>query len=116
MNKFLSYLKKKWNVGNQGLAAIMISFSLTGTTTLFVRPLIFNALDLTRRPVWLKTLVYPFIMVPVFYLLLLMYGSALGQRKFFWGRVKRMLAALIPCKTRQDPQPLSPPDGETPGR
>lgn len=107
MYKFLSYLKNKWNVGNQGLAAIMVSFSLTGTTSLFVRPLIFTALDLNRRPIWLKALIYPFIMVPVFYLLLLIYGTALGQRKFFWERIMRILTALkLTGKTR----PISGPD------
>ena len=85
-------LKNHWGVDTAGLIAIMASFSCTGTSILFIRKPLFDLLHITHLSMWLKVVIYPFIMVPLFYLILLVFGTIFGQRIFFWNRVKRMVA------------------------
>ena len=81
--KFINFLKKKWEVNTRDLLLIMLSFSMTGTAILFIRSPLFKLLHLANKPLWLIILLYPFIMIPVFYILLLVYGTILGKKKFF---------------------------------
>ena len=95
--KMIRFLEEKWQVQGRDLVMVFLSFSLTGPTILFVRPVIFNLLRLNHQSVWLRIVCYPFIMIPVFYLILLVYGCCFGQCGFFVNRLKRMGARLRLC-------------------
>ena len=69
----------------------MLSFALTGPMTLLIRSPLFETIRLTDQPLWLKIVCYPFIMIPIFYIILLGIGSLFGQFTFFWNRIKSMM-------------------------
>ncbi len=96
-------LKQKWDLGTRDLILVMIAFSCTGTSLLFIRPWLFDAMGLTPKPFWLRALLYPFIMVPIFYGLSLIYGSILGQFDFFWNRLRSRFRKESVEKPDRDP-------------
>ena len=73
------YIEKDWQV-----AVILTVFALTGTTTMYFNRW-FNAwigLD-EDTSFWLKLVVFLILVLPVYNVLLLIYGTLLGQHKFF---------------------------------
>ena len=98
--RIIELLMKKWNVGARDLAGILTAFSCTGTSILFIREPLFQLTGLSEQPLWIIVPAYPFVMVPVFYILLLFFGTVTGQRAFFWNRVKRLAAVAV--RSRED--------------
>jgi len=92
-NKVLNYLKKRWGLTSiWQVIVILIVFSLTGFSALYVKNLLYSLAGIT-------TDTHPAIRIPygilatiiVYQFLLLGYGTLLGQFKFFWAFEKKML-------------------------
>lgn len=88
----LEKLKTRW--GLQSLfqvILVIVVFSLTGTTVVVLRPVLFTWLGLgAETATWIKTLAYFTFVFPAYQLLLLGYGFLLGQFAFFWDKQYRL--------------------------
>lgn len=87
-------LKEKWEVGsNSQLFVILIVFSLSGSGALMIRKLVFNLINYDPDwPFLLTALIYVLIIVPAYQLMLIVFGTLLGQFYFFWKFEKKILA------------------------
>lgn len=86
-------LKAKWQVESDfQLILIFISFSLAGSFTIFVRKPIFALLGYDEgTPFLLKAITYIFTVTPSYFILLMIFGTLLGQFKFFLAFEKKVL-------------------------
>lgn len=87
-------MKARWGVGPAGLAAILVAFSLAGLTTVRLKGPVMGLLLPATAPGWLQWVVYLLIMLPIYQLLLLGYGTLLGQFHFFWSKLKAVWRLL----------------------
>lgn len=83
-------MKSRWGVGPLGVVAILLSFSLAGSSIVFVRRPVMNFLLPAEAAMWLKVVVYMLVVFPIYQALLLAYGALLGKFRFFWEREKRL--------------------------
>ena len=83
-------MKARWGVGPAGAVAILLAFALAGMTTLRLKDPVIGWLLPATAPGWAEWTIYLIIMLPVYQLLLLGYGTLLGQFDFFWSKLKAM--------------------------
>ena len=84
-------LKSAWQV-----IAVLITFSLAGSSVVFFRKLLFSLLGFdASSPFWLKTLTYLLLVFPLYQGLLLVYGFLLGQFSFFWEKEKKLFRWIV---------------------
>ncbi len=88
---WLDKLKQRWGVESpRQVFVILLVFALTGTSVLYVKKPFYALFGIaTDSPWWAKTLGVLFIVLPIYQVLLLMFGFLLGQFKFFWAFEKR---------------------------
>ena len=86
-------LKKKWGITSTlQFALIMVVFSLAGLAITQCRAPVFHVFGLTAEtPMWLKVTVYILCVFPLYQLFLLLFGTLLGQFRFFWEKEKKMV-------------------------
>ncbi len=69
----------------------MIAFALAGSSVVVIRKAYFNLLGFDEfTPFWIKTVAYLLFIFPAYQILLLGYGTLLGQFRFFWDKGKAM--------------------------
>lgn len=92
MKATVERLKQKWGISsNLDFCAIMLTFSLAGAMISVCRQPIFNTLGVTpSKPLWLKIMVYLPIVFPLYQLSLILFGTLLGQFRFFWDKEKKL--------------------------
>ena len=81
-------MQERWGVGLGGAAAILLAFSLAGMTTLWLKGPVVGLLLPRAAPGWVQWAIYLIVMLPLYQLLLLGYGTLLGQFDFFWSKLK----------------------------
>ncbi|GAA4849400.1 DUF6787 family protein [Algivirga pacifica] len=98
----LSKLQAKWGVNSiWQVIAILVAFSLAGSSVVVLRKAFFELLGFTDdTSMWVKTVTYILFVFPAYQLLLLMYGTLLGQFRFFWEKEKKMLKGIQKLWTR----------------
>jgi hypothetical protein len=86
-------LKEKWNVDSDlQLIVIFVVFSISGSGALVIRKLVFHWLDYSPDwPFWLSAIVYVLTIVPAYQIMLMLFGTLLGQFTFFWNFEKKLL-------------------------
>jgi hypothetical protein len=79
------------------LIIVIIVFSLSGLTTMYISDYLLSALDVKR---WTAAyfLLLPFVLTPAHNILLLFYASFFGRFKYFWEREKKLLRFLLRIK------------------
>lgn len=89
---WLIKLQEKWQLKSiWQVIAVLITFSLAGSSVVFFRKLLFSLLGFdASSPFWLKTVTYLLIVFPLYQVLLLVYGFVLGQFAFFWEKEKKL--------------------------
>ena|SRR3989338_4381181 len=92
MEKWLKHLKQKWSLkSNWDVLVIMIVFSLAGMLIVRERPVIFHLMGIKpQTPFWLKTLLYLLFIFPMYQINLMIFGTLLGQFRFFWEKEKQL--------------------------
>ncbi len=95
-DNYLSRFKKKWNIdSNFSLLVIFIVFGITGSSSVFVSDLMLPYLPfLDNLNVFLRFILKLIIVLPVYQVLLLFFGTIFGQFKFFWAFEKKFLTRL----------------------
>jgi hypothetical protein len=87
-------LQARWGVTPWGVFTILLAFALAGTTVLKISRPIVNAILPDGTPGWLWWTVKIVVILPIYEVLLMFYGTVLGQRRFFWEKQRRLLRAL----------------------
>jgi hypothetical protein len=89
----LEGFKKRWDIkSNYQLVMILIVFSVTGSSTLYIRKGVFYLLGITPdTELWIRTVLYIAIIFPAYNLMLLLVGFLFGQFKFAWEFEKKMM-------------------------
>jgi len=103
MGKRFAHLKQKWGLkSNRDVFVIMIVFSIAGMSIVFVRKPLFHLLGVTpETPFLLKFLLWLLIVFPTYQINLIIFGTLLGQFKFFWEKEKQMGRYLLRLFTRK---------------
>ena len=81
-------MKARWGVGPGGVVAILAAFSLAGLTTLRLKAPVMGLMFPEAASGWWQWAVYLVVMLPIYQVLLLGYGTLLGQFDFFWSKLK----------------------------
>lgn len=97
MNKFWQKIKQHWCITNDFQAAIiLIVFAITGFSTLYSHRFIDYLLGINDDSnFFLKTVIFIFLILPIYTLLLYFWGNVFGQRKFFTKFIKLKLSLLF---------------------
>ncbi|HNK85686.1 MAG TPA: diacylglyceryl transferase, partial [Flavobacteriales bacterium] len=91
---WMDRLAKRWGVSPSRVTIILVVFACTGFTVVYLkRPLIDLVAGDGEKPLWFSILYYVLIL-PVYNVLLLVYGAILGQFRFFWEFEKRFLRRI----------------------
>ena len=93
-------MKSRWGVGPGGAVAILLAFALAGLTTVRLKGPVIGFLLPATAPGWLQWTIFLIVMLPVYQLLLLGYGTLLGQFDFFWSKLKAVGLLLRSRTTR----------------
>ncbi|GEM_PF-115302 len=97
ININMEKLKQRWGIdSNFQIVVIFIVFAITGSTASWVTKPILDFLGISREAMnpflyWFLRIV---LILPVYKLLLLFFGTVFGQRLFFWNFVKKMLQRM----------------------
>ena len=77
--------KRRWQIDNDWqVAIILVVFALTGTTTMYVNRWFNEWVGFDEHTsFWVKLVMFLILVLPVYNILLLIYGTLLGQYKFF---------------------------------
>ena len=101
-NKFFEKLKDRWGVDSLlQVIIILVIFSVTGFSVLFLKKPVVSLLDSFQLPVWLSNTIYFVFIFPVYQLLLLMFAFVFGQFKFFWNYERKTLKRMRMLFSRQ---------------
>ena len=89
-------LKERWQVQSTWqVIIILVVFAFTGTTVaLIAKPLLRAVFAPDEVPTW-ATILYYILILPVYNVLLLIYGFLFGQFSFFWNFEKRFFSRLF---------------------
>lgn len=87
-------LKKKWGIESNFQFWLVFSiFAVTGTSMLFLKPPVFELLGIHKSmPFVLYAILYVIIITPIYFIVLIVLGSVLGQYAFFSAFIKRMFS------------------------
>ncbi len=87
-------LKKKWGVtSNFQMIIIFIAFSITGSLTLIVKRYLFELIGITTdTSLFIIIPLYLLSIIPIYFSLLIIVGTLMGQHKFFWAFGKKSLS------------------------
>jgi hypothetical protein len=93
---WIQKLQERWQVRNAfQVIVILLVFACTGFTVLFLkRPLFTYWFGSSPMPLWASVLYY-ILILPVYNVFLLFYGSLLGQFRFFWDFEKRFFKRIF---------------------
>ena len=100
---WIEKLKKRWGVKNAWqVLVILLVFACTGFTILFLKKPIYWVLGFdTQTPTWQRLLAWIVLILPLYQVVLLMYGFIFGQFHFFWLFVNRLFGRLFFWRKRK---------------
>lgn len=87
-------LKIKWGVNGKTLLIILLVFACTGFTVAFLKTPVVNFFTGEEQS-WVFTALYYILILPIYNVILLVYGFVFGQFNFFWNYEKRMFQKLF---------------------
>jgi hypothetical protein len=88
-------MKERWHLDSlTQVVMVFIVFGLTGTSVVFLKPAIFNFFGMEQIVGVKGFLLYCLLIFPLYQVLLLFYGTVLGQFAFFWKWEKKMIHSM----------------------
>lgn len=95
-SRVVNRLREKWHLkSNWDVFAVIVVFSISGSSIVFAKRLFFGLAGITdATPFWIKFLFWLAIVFPSYQFFLIVYGTLLGQFKFFWAKEKAMARAI----------------------
>ncbi|MCV9385624.1 DUF6787 family protein [Reichenbachiella ulvae] len=101
----LDRLKKRWQLDSLWqVIVVLIVFACTGFTVMFLKRPIMALITNSSDYETLFTILYYIFILPVYFLILLIYGFLFGQFSFFWSFVKRTWYRMTGNKSKIDAQ------------
>ncbi len=94
---FLQRLQSKWQLKSlTQVLLVLLAFACTGTTILLIKnPLLaFFGIERGGGQGALNTLLYLLLVLPLYQILLLVYGFIFGQFRFFWEKEKQLVKRI----------------------
>lgn len=94
---WIERLKTRWGITSTfQVFIILVVFACTGFTVLYVEEVIFQLLGIgEEKSWWLALLLFFLITLPLYNLILLVYGFVFGQFRFFRDFEKRFFGRII---------------------
>jgi len=101
---WIARLQERWKVKSAfQVIIILVVFACTGTTVaLIARPLLHEIFSPAPVPAW-ATVTYYILILPVYNIILLIYGFIFGQFTFFWDFEKRFFSRIFGRKKNTYP-------------
>jgi hypothetical protein len=91
---WINRLGRRWGVSPSRVLVILLVFACTGFTVMFLkRPVVAFFVGEGDQPLLFSVLYY-LLILPVYNLILLVYGALFGQFRFFWEFEKRFFRRL----------------------
>lgn len=86
-------LKAKWGIESTGqVVVICVVFSLAGLSITQIRKLFWPLLGFDEgTSMWIQVPTYIALIFPTYQVMLMIFGTLLGQFRFFWAKEKAML-------------------------
>lgn len=100
--KWIAYLENRWQVNTWRVILILIVFACTGFTVMFLKRPIMNLLYADGEKHWVFTVLYYVFILPLYNIVLLIYGFLFGQFSFFWAFEKRMFKRMTGQKNKTE--------------
>ena len=92
---WMQRLGKHWGVGPGRVVLILLVFACTGTTVMLLkRPIVGLFTEHGEQPL-LFSILYYILILPVYNVILLVYGALFGQFKFFWAFEQRFFRRIF---------------------
>ncbi len=89
---WIKKLQEKWELKNLWqVVIVLIVFSCTGFTVLFIKGPILDLISGGAEKEWWMTVIYTLLILPIYNIVLLCYGFFFGQFAFFWKYEQKML-------------------------
>jgi hypothetical protein len=94
---WLTKLQTRWGVRSiWQVLVILLVFALTGFSILYLKKFVWEFLGITPETTWYyRWSITIFIILPLYQVVLLFYGTLLGQFRFFWEFEKRMFGRMM---------------------
>lgn len=95
-------LKNRWGVkSGWQVLIILCTFALTGFSFLYIKPYLYGFFGIDKASaMWVRILAFFILGLPAYQVILLLWGTLLGQFQFFWNFEKRMLYRIIGKKIK----------------
>jgi hypothetical protein len=89
-------LQERWNLkdGKQVLVVLLV-FACTGFTVLFIKKPLLHFFAGEAGNTTVASVLYYILILPLYNVLLLMYGFLFGQLSFFWAFEKRFFGRIV---------------------
>lgn len=96
-------MKKRWGISNNfQVIVILLVFVITGFSTLYTHNFIGLILGVDdQTSVWIKTILFIFLILPIYTCLLYFWGFVFGQKQFFTSFIKLKLALIFNRKNKK---------------
>jgi len=92
---WIQKLQDRWGVSASQVFVILIVFACTGFTVMFLKkPIVAFFVGDGEKSI-LFSVIYYILILPVYNIILLIYGLIFGQFDFFWRFEKRMYSRMI---------------------
>ena len=98
--KWIKHLQTKWQVSLFQCFIILLVFSLAGSAVVRLKTPILNLILPKESPLWISILTYLIVIFPLYQILLIFFGTILGQFSFFWDKEKKLFKAIVKIITR----------------
>ena len=97
LQSFFDKLKNRWGIQSTfQVVIILIVFSCTGFSVLYVEDQILKLLNVSEgHSFWMGVLLFIVVTLPIYNLLLLVYGFIFGQFKFFLNFEKKFFGRIL---------------------
>lgn len=92
---WIDKLKNRWKL-KSGLQVliVLVVFACTGCTVLLLKPPVVAFFTANSEPSIWFSIIYYILILPVYNIILLIYGLIFGQFSFFWEFEKRMFKKM----------------------
>lgn len=99
---WINKLQDRWEVSAFQVFIILIVFACTGFTIMFLKKPIVGFFTHDGETPFLFSTLYYILILPVYNIVLLIYGTLFGQFSFFWNFEKRMFNRMLGKSNKQN--------------
>jgi hypothetical protein len=103
---WIDKLKARWGITSTfQVVIILVVFACTGFSVLYAEEVIFRLFGIEEgKSWWVALLLFLLITLPLYNLLLLVYGFIFGQFRFFWNFEKRFFGRMVNVFKKKSPK------------